>query len=168
MVDRWAGFATSAAWPNWCGGNLPYCIGGTSTHPRHGCNARMRPVDQVPIGPRRTNARLRDGLQLPTRGRLDRDVHRKSPPCLRVRCRRRCWSLDPQAPHGVAGQYLTPVLGRSIPQRHRTDKAFVAIWCRPGSEIQGEMASAEIPPCRRRLPLVAPNGFAGSAKRHAY
>ena len=165
MVDRWGrDLRRRPHGRTGTAGTYLTAIGGPSTHPRHGCNARMRPVNQVPAGPRRTNARLRDGLQLPTRGRLDRDVHRESPLCLRVRCRRRDWCLDPQTPHGVAGQYLTPVLGSSIPQRRRTDKAFVAIWCRPGSEIQGKWRARKYRPCRRRLPPVAPNGFAGSAQ----
>ena len=41
-------------------------IGGTATHPRHGLHARVRAVNQVPAGPRRSLDRLRDGLQLLT------------------------------------------------------------------------------------------------------
>ena len=41
-------------------------IGGTATHPRHGFHARVRAVNQVPAGPRRSLDRLRDGLQLLT------------------------------------------------------------------------------------------------------
>ena len=64
----------------------------------------------------------------------------------------RCWCFDPQAPHGVAGQYLAPVLGRSIPRRRSADKAFVAIWCRPGSEIQGKWRARKYRPAGGSCP----------------
>ena len=166
MVDRWAGICDVSRMaelvrrePALLQSVGPLLI--RATVAMRGC----APSTKFLLGPRRPNARLRNGLQLLTRGRLDWDVHRESPPCLRVRCRRRCWSLDPQAPHGVAGQYLTPVLGSSIPQRRRVDNAFVAIRCRPGSEIQGKWRARKYRPagggCPRRLRMdsrEAPDG----------
>ena len=146
-------FATSAAWPNWCGGNLPYCNRWDlySSAPRLQCED----------APHRPKFLLDHGVPMLVSEMGYNCLHEAAWTGTCTENLRHVFESGAADATGIS--ILKPHTGwpdnisllywaAASRNGAEPDKAFVAIWCRPRSEIQGKWRARKHRPAGGRCP----------------